>query len=144
MTCAPFSCRKAILKNGVSVIVPKFLWNKTLIGDAAHSLRPANGLGGSLAFEDAALLARYIARSNTSSAASIEEQLREFEKIRLPRCKSISNDQSIRSELSCKLGFGAVPIIWNPAYAEWINDGIDSTPEPPVSEVGVFAGMLSD
>jgi 2-polyprenyl-6-methoxyphenol hydroxylase-like FAD-dependent oxidoreductase len=115
----------------------------TLIGDAAHSLRPASGLGGSLAFEDAALLARYIARSNTSSAASIEEQLREFEKIRLPRCKSISNDQSIRSELSYKLGFGAVPT-WDPAYAEWIKDGIDSTPEPPVSEMGVFAGMLSD
>jgi hypothetical protein len=103
-------------------------------------------LGGSLAFEDAALLARKLlprCRSNTSSAASIEEQLREFEKIRLPRCKSISNDQSIRSELSYKLGFGAVPT-WDPAYAEWIKDGIDSTPEPPVSEMGVFAGMLSD
>jgi len=115
----------------------------TLIGDAAHSLRPASGLGGSLAFEDAALLAKYIARSNTSSAASIEEQLRAFEKIRLPRCKSISNDQSIRSELSYKLGFGAVPS-WDPAYANWINEGIDSTPEPPVSEMEVFAGLISD
>jgi 2-polyprenyl-6-methoxyphenol hydroxylase-like FAD-dependent oxidoreductase len=114
----------------------------TLIGDAAHSIRPANGLGGSLAFEDAALLGRYISRSNTSSSTSIEEQLRAFEKIRLPRCKSISNDQSIRSKLSYTLGYG-VPA-WDPAYAEWISDGVDATPEPPVSEVDVFADFISD
>jgi 2-polyprenyl-6-methoxyphenol hydroxylase-like FAD-dependent oxidoreductase len=112
----------------------------TLIGDAAHAVRPASGLGGSLAFEDAALIARHIARSNTTS---IEEQLRAFEKTRLPRCKSISNDQSIRAELSYKLGFGEVPA-WDPAYASWITEGIDSTPEPPVSEMDVFAGLLSD
>jgi len=115
----------------------------TLIGDAAHSLRPASGLGGSLAFEDAALLGLYAARSNVSSATSIEEQLRAFEKIRLPRCKSISNDQSIRSNLSYALGFGGVPA-WDPAYRKWINDGIDATPEPPVSEMDVFEGLLSD
>ena len=100
-------------------------------------------MGGSLAFEDAALLARYIARSNTSSATSIEEQLRAFEKIRLPRCKSISNDQTIRAELSYKVGFGGVPS-WDPAYKEWVQEGIDSTPEPPVSEMDVLADLLSD
>lgn len=115
----------------------------TLIGDAAHAVRPASGLGGSLAFEDAALLARYIARSNTSSATSIEEQLRAFEKIRLPRCKSISNDQTIRAELSYKVGFGGVPS-WDPAYEEWVQEGIDATPEPPVSEMDVLAHLLSD
>ena len=52
-----------------------------LIGDTAHSLRPANGLGSSLAFEDAALLGRYITRSDTTS---MEEQLQAFEKICLP------------------------------------------------------------
>jgi len=115
----------------------------TLIGDAAHAVRPASGLGGSLAFEDAAALGRFISRSNTNSVASIEEQLRAFEKIRLPRCKSISNDQSIRAELSYKLGFSEVPS-WDPAYAKWIAEGIDSTPEPPFSETDVFAGLLSD
>lgn len=115
----------------------------TIIGDAAHALRPASGLGGSLAFEDAALLARYIAKSNTSSAASIEEHLREFERIRLPRCKSISNDQTIRSELSYKVGFGGVPA-WDPAYKEWVYGGIDSSPEPPVSEMDVLVDLLSD
>ena len=117
----------------------------TLIGDAAHAVRPASGLGGSLAFEDVAMLARCIAKCNTTSysAASIEEQLREFERIRLPRCKSISNDQSIRSELSYKVGFGCVPQ-WDPAYKQWIQDGIDSSPEPPVSEMDVLADLLSD
>lgn len=115
----------------------------TLIGDAAHSLRPASGLGGSLAFEDAALLGRYIARSNLSSNNSIEEQLRAFEKIRLPRCRSISNDQSIRSNLSYTIGFGGVPQ-WDQAYAKWINDGINASSEPPVSETDVFAGLISD
>ena len=115
----------------------------TLIGDAAHSLRPASGLGGSLAFEDAALLGRYIARSNLSSNNSIEEQLRAFEKIRLPRCRSISNDQSIRSNLSYTIGFAGVPQ-WDQAYAKWINDGINASSEPPVSETDVFAGLISD
>lgn len=115
----------------------------TLIGDAAHSLRPASGLGGSLAFEDAALLGRYIARSNLSSIISIEEQLRAFEKIRLPRCRSISNDQSIRSNLSYTIGFGGVPQ-WDQAYAKWIKDGINASSEPPVSETDVFAGLISD
>ena len=106
-------------------------------------MRPASGLGGSLAFEDAALLGRYIARSNLSSNNSIEEQLRAFEKIRLPRCRSISNDQSIRSNLSYTIGFGKVPP-WDQEYASWIKDGINSSPEPPVSETDVFAGLISD
>ena len=115
----------------------------TLIGDAAHAIRPASGLGGSLAFEDAAMLGRYIAQSNTSDSASIEEQLRAFEKIRLPRCKSISNDQSVRAELSYKVGFGGVPA-WDKAYEKWVQEGIDSSPEPPVSEMDVLADLLSD
>ena len=115
----------------------------TLIGDAAHSLRPASGLGGSLAFEDAALLGRYISGCNLSSAIAIEEQLRAFEMIRLSRCKSISNDQSIRSNLAYTIGFGRVPR-WDPAYAKWINDGINASPDPPVSEKDVFAGLISD
>lgn len=84
------------------------------------------------------MLGRYIAQGNTRNAASIEEQLRAFEKIRLPRCKRISNDQSIRAELSYKVGFGGVPA-WDPAYAKWVNEGIDSSPETPVCEVDVLA-----
>jgi 2-polyprenyl-6-methoxyphenol hydroxylase-like FAD-dependent oxidoreductase len=36
----------------------------TLVGDAAHSLRPASGLGGSMAFEDVALLRRHLHRTS--------------------------------------------------------------------------------
>lgn len=110
----------------------------TLVGDAAHSIRPASGLGGSLAFEDAVLLSRILA--DEKSGKDIEQRLRNFEELRLPRCKSISNDQTLRSNLSYKLHQN-VPA-WDERYKEWISQGIDAPPNPPVSEEEVFAGML--
>ena len=113
----------------------------TLVGDAAHALRPASGLGGGLAFEDAALLGPFLAECRGGEDAA--SQLRRFEALRLPRCKSLSNDQSLRSELSYKVGYHKVPQ-WDPNYSRWIDEGFEALPEPPVSEVEVFvnAGLI--
>jgi len=116
----------------------------TLIGDAAHAVRPASGLGGGLAFEDSALLGRYLEKCGAKNDGdNMEGQLRAFEKHRLPRCKSISNDQSLRSELSYKVGFYKIPQ-WDPKYQQWVDDGFDASPEPPVSETEVFGDLLKE
>lgn len=112
----------------------------TLIGDAAHSMRPASGLGGSLAFEDAALLSRKLA---TPGNNNINSRLRAFEAQRLPRCQSLSRDQTIRSNLSYTLGFGYVPK-WDPEYRTWIMEGPDAAPDPPVNERGVFGSLIEE
>ena len=113
----------------------------TLVGDAAHSIRPANGLGGSLAFEDATLLSRILSEDD-ESGADIASRLRDFEGKRLPRCKSISRDQTLRSTLSYKLGYEKVPP-WDQRYKEWVFDGLLGAPTPPVSEEAVFADVLA-
>lgn len=115
--------------------------NITLIGDAAHSLRPVSGLGGSLAFEDAALLSRAICSDEDGDGSAMESRLRDFEARRLPRCKSLSRDQTIRAKLVYKLGFGNVPQ-WDPRYQEWTFAGPDAPPEPPVCELDVFGTLL--
>mmetsp|Transcript_22035 Transcript_22035/g.53338 ORF Transcript_22035/g.53338 Transcript_22035/m.53338 type:complete len:428 (-) Transcript_22035:329-1612(-) len=121
--------------------------NVTLIGDAAHSLRPASGLGGSLAFEDATLLSRAIAaaaRGRDATGAgntSVEGELRSFEARRLPRCRSLSRDQTIRSKLSYTIPFSDIPPC-DPKYREWTFKGPDASPEPPVCETEVFGSLL--
>mmetsp|Transcript_3063 Transcript_3063/g.3381 ORF Transcript_3063/g.3381 Transcript_3063/m.3381 type:complete len:303 (-) Transcript_3063:57-965(-) len=62
----------------------------TLLGDAAHAMRPVSGQGGNMAFEDSAVLARVI---KGGRYASIPETLAEFESTRLPRVKILHNDQ---------------------------------------------------
>lgn len=113
----------------------------TIIGDAAHSIRPATGLGGSLAFEDAALLTRIL--MDDSNNATIPERLAHFEAQRLPRCRSISRDQTLRSTLAYKIGFMNVPV-WDPAYSEWISQGPNASPYPPVDERQVFEAVLRE
>ena len=110
----------------------------TLVGDAAHSIRPASGLGGSLAFEDAVLLGRLF--SDDKSGRDIAQRLRGFEQLRLPRCSSISNDQTLRSTLSYKL-HQKIPE-WDKRYREWVFQGIDASPHPPVAEKEVFGDIL--
>jgi 2-polyprenyl-6-methoxyphenol hydroxylase-like FAD-dependent oxidoreductase len=120
-----------------------------LVGDAAHAIRPASGLGGSLAFEDATCLSRMLfaherehdADPNKSNEyPSIPDRLQQFAALRLPRCQSISRDQTLRSEWSYKLGFIGVPA-WDDAYRDWVMLGPDAPPDPPVDERDVFASL---
>jgi 2-polyprenyl-6-methoxyphenol hydroxylase-like FAD-dependent oxidoreductase len=102
----------------------------TLIGDAAHAIRPASGLGGSLAFEDAALLTRQLIKSPKSN--DVAKALRAFEGIRLPRCKAIQEDQTRKSES----GYNSTDaerkkLEWTPQYNEWVFAGPDASPHPP-------------
>jgi len=112
----------------------------TLVGDAAHALRPVTGIGGGLAFEDAALLGHHLAEC--TSAKNIETQLRAFEQRRLPRCRSLSNDQTLRANLSYEHGFNNLPQ-WDPKYSTWMDEGFSASPDPPVSEEEVFRELLS-
>lgn len=71
------------------VIVPT-LWRgrAVLAGDAAHAMSPSAGLGGTLAFEDAAVLARELAEAEAGSA-SIEAALDRYARRRLPRVEAV-------------------------------------------------------
>lgn len=118
----------------------------TLIGDAAHAVRPVSGVGGMLAFEDAVLLSRSVAEGRrngeNNSAAEMEQCLRKFESIRLPRCRIVSHDESMRSMLNEKLGFHKVPM-WDKMYFDWLQAGPDASPEPPVDPNAIYADALA-
>jgi 2-polyprenyl-6-methoxyphenol hydroxylase-like FAD-dependent oxidoreductase len=111
----------------------------TLVGDAAHSIRPASGLGGSLAFEDATILSRCLL--STTSPTSIAQRLTDFETQRLPRCRSLSRDQTLRSTLAYTVGFANIPP-WDPQYRDWVFQGPNASPHPPVDERAVFESIL--
>ncbi|KAG7371931.1 zeaxanthin epoxidase [Nitzschia inconspicua] len=102
----------------------------TLIGDAAHALRPASGLGGSLAFEDAVLLTRAIAK-HKDSGESMDAALREFESLRFVRCKTILDDQTRIAESG--YGTAANSFKWTPEYEKWVFAGPDADLNPPVN-----------
>jgi 2-polyprenyl-6-methoxyphenol hydroxylase-like FAD-dependent oxidoreductase len=110
----------------------------TLIGDAAHALRPASGLGGAMAFEDAVILSRMLTNWNSSYSSrttgdddTIMSTLRDFEAKRLPRVKNISDDQSMRAEMTYKKDISLLP--WTDEYRAWIYEGPDAASDPPVS-----------
>lgn len=96
----------------------------TLVGDSAHALRPASGLGGSLAFEDAVILSQML-----ESSDDYVQSLREFEQKRLPRCKVISDDQTLRSEATYKKNVEIPP--WSDEFVNWLNMGPDAPSLPP-------------
>lgn len=102
----------------------------TLIGDAAHALRPASGLGGSLAFEDVVLLTRHLKSKTTHQ---VPEALREFERIRFSRCKTIVDDQTRIAE--AQYGKDRKPsgteFVWTEEFEEWVFKGPDADPNPP-------------
>jgi 20S proteasome subunit beta 3 len=102
--------------------------NVTLIGDAAHALRPASGLGGSLALEDAVLLARSIAK-HKKAEKKMEAMLRDFESMRFARCKAIVDDQTRIAESS--YGAASKAFEWTPEYKQWLFKGPDADPNPP-------------
>lgn len=76
-----------------------------LIGDAAHAM-PPNGLGASLAFEDAAILTRLLV--STPASAWYAELFARFERIRRPRIKKIRGTTDTSSDAKRKAG----PWLW--------------------------------
>jgi 2-polyprenyl-6-methoxyphenol hydroxylase-like FAD-dependent oxidoreductase len=99
----------------------------TLVGDAAHAMRPTDGFGVSMAFEDAVVLGRSLIFTGSSSdeitnadSRSIEDSLRHFELERLPRVQKIHQDQGER--YARRLRKEEIP--YTDGFLEWIHDGI--------------------
>jgi 2-polyprenyl-6-methoxyphenol hydroxylase-like FAD-dependent oxidoreductase len=108
----------------------------TLIGDAAHAIRPYSGLGGSMAFEDAVILSQMLSQiQNPQSEEEVTETLRQFEAKRLPRLVSISKDQTTRSTSFYRHGNGGSVPPWSQAYRDWICAGHYASSFPPVEEI---------
>ena len=57
-----------------------------LLGDAAHAMTPNLGQGGAQAVEDA-----YVLADRVAGCASVEEALREYERLRLPKVRWVVN-----------------------------------------------------
>lgn len=98
----------------------------TLIGDAAHAIRPVYGQGGSLAFEDCVVLCRHLSASDESDAgpkiagcAECEDFVSKFEEERLPRVKTIHDDQRLKAAAGAG---NAEP--WSKEFSEWVYRGV--------------------
>jgi 2-polyprenyl-6-methoxyphenol hydroxylase-like FAD-dependent oxidoreductase len=80
----------AILRNDIYDRDPVDRWGHgrvTLLGDAAHPMTPNLGQGGCQAIEDALVLARCL----TPKGERVEESLRRYEALRIPRTRFIVN-----------------------------------------------------
>ena len=96
-----------------------------LIGDSAHACRPASGLGGALAFEDAVVLCRLLkskGRGSLKTKQSTNDLIHEFETSRYDRVKTIWNNQWEISEGQYKKG--AADMEWSKSFAEWVAQGV--------------------
>jgi 2-polyprenyl-6-methoxyphenol hydroxylase-like FAD-dependent oxidoreductase len=96
----------------------------TLVGDAAHALRPASGLGGALAFEDAVVLCRLLSKDKIglTSRDSADQVVRNFETSRFARVQRIWEDQwAISEKVYSKDGKIAE---WTPEFREWVEQGV--------------------
>ena len=119
----------------------------TLIGDAAHAMRSFGGQGGAMAFEDCVVLARILEQTQASSGgnandndndtvddahtsvhhtrASIEAAVLEFESSRLPRVRTIWNDQWERVERAYKGDFKSSRTVADELeYQAWVDKGV--------------------
>jgi hypothetical protein len=98
-----------------------------LVGDAAHAMRPASGLGGAMAFEDAVVLCRMLKDTTSScldSRDSTEMLVQKFESCRFDRVKTIWDDQWERSEASYKRDGNAKRIGMSAEFAAWVKNGV--------------------
>lgn len=95
----------------------------TIIGDAAHAMRPASGQGTSLAFEDCLILCRKVKgrmEQISESRKGCEHVMREFENERLPRVRKIADTEKKMSEAS----YTSKPITPSEDYKEWVFNGV--------------------
>jgi len=81
----------ACVEDPVSVLV-------VLIGDACHATTPNMAQGGSMAAEDALVLARELGRDPRGGA--IEDSLRRFAARRLPRVRHVQETTAVRNQLA--------------------------------------------
>jgi len=87
-----------IMKNGAYDLVPLRRWGVgrvTLLGDAAHPCTPNLGQGGGMALEDAAVLAKSLAREN-----QLERALLCYENQRRGRTKHIQQRSRLMGEIA--------------------------------------------
>lgn len=102
----------------------------TLLGDSAHAIRPASGLGSSLAFEDCVILLRKL-RSITIKDENKDENkdynekvcmaLREYEKERLERVQKIWDNEWKIAESAYK---GRERYVPTEEYTDWLFAGV--------------------
>jgi len=98
----------------------------TLIGDAAHAMRASTGQGGSMAFEDCAVLCRILSQDDISQSLSTRSLCEKnivlpFEQERIPRVKIIHEDTRLRA-LQTYAGDRSGP--WDPSFASWVYTGV--------------------
>uniref|UniRef100_A0A7S1CVT0 FAD-binding domain-containing protein n=1 Tax=Cyclophora tenuis TaxID=216820 RepID=A0A7S1CVT0_CYCTE len=102
----------------------------TLIGDAAHTIYPTSGLGGSMGFEDVVVLTRMLEKHSFE----FEAAFRDFEETRLPRVAFISEEQIDRSRVFREAPKRSDVPAWSKEYKEWVYNGPDS-PSTPIPKV---------
>ena len=88
-------------------------------------MRPASGLGGALAFEDAVVLCRMLKKDGSGSLVkreSAEAFVRGFEASRFGRVKLIWDNQWEISEAAYK-GYPE-SLEWTAAFAAWVRQGV--------------------
>jgi salicylate hydroxylase len=91
-----FSKAEAVFKWGLFDRGPMLSWSQgriTLLGDAAHPMLPFLSQGAAMAIEDAYVLARTLANSN-----SAVESLKEYERLRLPRTTRVQLESRKRGQ----------------------------------------------
>eukprot|EP01083_Nonionella_stella_P091825 256795_1 len=93
----------------------------TLIGDAAHAMRPTDGLGGAMAMEDAVVLSRVL-KSNVEKGDTVQNLLREYESERLPRVKRVYDNQCERYDTRMKEGKNPAP--QSKEFMDWLIAGV--------------------
>lgn len=94
----------------------------TLIGDAAHAIRPTTGFGTALAFEDCAVLRRKLGNvSQPMSRKDCDELILDFENERLERVKVISDQQKEAAEAAHR---GEKSKTLTEAFKQWVYAGV--------------------
>lgn len=91
-----------------------------LIGDAAHAMRPASGLGGSMAFEDCVVLCRNL-RKEVENPEDVDRALGAFYSQRLPR---VSKIWKVEWDTAEKAYSGKPRIPHTSDYLQWIAEGV--------------------
>jgi hypothetical protein len=105
------------------------------IGDAAHGMRPTDGYGGSMAFEDAVVLAttlrqgldennlqRRNPKNQSTSKLDIAALLKEYERKRRPRVKRVYDNQSERYRQ--RMEGGRPPAPQDQEFRDWLFNGL--------------------